>query len=137
MATKKKSVRQKKAVKLEGVSADTLKSIAAKVDAAQSEAKTVKPKDIGSLINWLQVGEKLVTEVVKGVKDIKKSVLQSEAKAKVKTDLYFATTPLLKVKVKASDLNGVFVQHKRRLKTVDAILATLMGKAKAKKGGAK
>jgi hypothetical protein len=139
MAKKKKSVRQKKVVHLEGVKTETINTIVSKVIAAEEAAKAVKPKDIGSLVQWLMVGEKLVTEAVSGVKDIKKAVLKSDAKTSARASVYVATTPLLKCKVKTSDINAVFSQHKKRLKNIATLMESLGIKCKAeeKKGGSK
>lgn len=140
MAKKKKSVRQKKAVHLEGVKAETITTIINKVVAANELAASVKPKDIGSLINWLVVGEVLVRDAVSGVKDIKKAVLKSDAKTSARASVYVATTPLLSCKVKASDINAVFSQHKKRLKNIATLMESLTGKKcepQEKKGGNK
>jgi len=140
MAKKKKSVkRQKKLITLDGVKPETIKNIVAKVTEATTLADSVKPKNLMSLVNWLEVGEEMVKEAVSGVKDIKKAVLKSDAKTSARASVYVATTPLLKCKVKASDINAVFNQHRKRLANITSLMESLGIKCKAdkSKGGAK
>jgi translation initiation factor 2 alpha subunit (eIF-2alpha) len=140
MAKKKKSVkRQKKLITLEGVKPETINNIVTKVTEATTLADSVKPKDLMSLVNWLAVGEEMVKEAVSGVKDIKKAVLKSDAKTSARASVYVATTPLLKCKVKASDINAVFNQHRKRLANITSLMESLGIKCKAdkSKGGAK
>jgi hypothetical protein len=140
MAKKKKSVkRQRKLITLDGVKPETINTIVNKVTEATTLAESVKPKDLMSLVNWLAVGEEMVREAVSGVKDIKKAVLKSDAKTSARASVYVATTPLLKCKVKASDINAVFNQHRKRLKNIAALMESLGIKCKAdkSKGGAK
>lgn len=113
-------------------------------------AELVNSKSLASLFAWLDDGAVELGKLVGDVKAIKSNILKSDAKSKVKADVYVVTTPLIKAKMKTSAFSSVVSLHTKRLRNIVAMCNTLNGvspkqakaiakaaKAKAKKGGAK
>ena len=123
--------KQKKTVKTEQeLNTKFLNALQKKCNAAIKQSNTVKSKSLASLAKWMDVGEEMVKSLVSDVKSIKKSVLQSDKKASVKSTVYVTTTPLVKCRVKTSELNAVYSQHKKRLKNIASLITALKGKKK-------
>lgn len=118
-----------------------IKAIASEAKSLLKRADKVKTKSLLSLAEWLDSGADKLGSLVGDVKSVKQSILKSDAKAKVKADLYVVTTPLIKCKVKAADLRSAFSLHHKRLRNIVAMCNTLQGKKKSrnakKKGGSK
>jgi hypothetical protein len=117
--------------------------IADKTKTLLEQAAAVNTDSIASLATWLDSGAVELGKLVGDVKAIKKDILKSDAKSKVKADMYIVTTPLIPCKVKVSDIRSAFNLHTKRLRNIEAMCNTLNGvkkpratKAK-KKGGNK
>jgi translation initiation factor 2 alpha subunit (eIF-2alpha) len=118
-----------------------IKAISKEAKSLLATANKVDTQSLASLAEWLDSGADKLGSLVGNVKQVKKSILQSDAKAKVKADLYVVTTPLIKCKVKAADLRSAYSLHQKRLRNIVAMCNTLQGKrakrAAKKKGGSK
>lgn len=124
--------------------------ISERATALLAEAELVNGKSLASLFAWLDTGAVSLGKLVGDVKAIKSDILKSDAKSKVKADVYVVTTPLIKAKMKTSVFSSVVSLHTKRLRNIVAMCNTIEGvspkqakailkaaKAKAKKGGAK
>ncbi len=129
--------------KSEGTTPTHLTSISKRAKALLAVADKVNSGSLLSLCKWLDSGAEKLGSIVGDVKDIKKDILKSDAKSKVKADVYVVTTPLIKSKVKVADIKSVFNLHHKRIRNIVTMCNTLQGKKKSrtskakKKGGSK
>lgn len=136
-------MRTKKTTTTEVVNQKPTEVIADKAKALLEQAAAVNTDSVASLAAWLDSGAVELGKLVGDVKAIKKDILKSDAKSKVKADMYIVTTPLIPCNIKASVIRSAFNLHTKRLRNIEAMCNTLNGVKKVratkakKKGGNK